>query len=152
MNKEASNLNLFDDSEGIVLPCNNAETGSTGNVLESMGITEAISGTTVKSMLIPEVDNVIIPCYLIDLRNTKATRSTTLGLTALLREDGDTAIYIQNPVKIIKLGMGNESVLYNVMSTAIHHMFSGKAKLYKNTGSGFNPVDDSDVSNVILRL
>lgn len=112
-----------------------------------------ISGDYVKTVMIEEQRGINIPSYLIDISGIgEMTELAFTSLGAFLNKDGDTTIYLKTDTSLLKLGINYEQNLYRIVGLAVNEIFEGRAAVYKNTGTGFNRLVESDVSSVRLGL
>lgn len=107
-------------------------TKSTTDII-SKGIEKALSGETVKSVLIPEDISIVQPNYVIDLSKlTEIDPIQAMALDAILNEDGDMAVYIYTPGELEKIGMGYSWMLNRIIVSAIGNVFDNKCLIYRN--------------------
>lgn len=143
-------FNITDDS--VVLP-----SGDTINneYLISDGLDQAISGDTVKSIMIPEEINILLPNYVIDFSNIKEIYEfQALALDSFIREEGDATIYINTKTGITKLGHSDLDTLDKVLVTALSVLFNGECMVYRNyiPNKELQPVYKTDNNNIRLGL
>lgn len=127
---------------------------STTDVI-SQGIEGALSGETVKSVLIPEESDIIQPNYVIDFSELGEIEPIqSMAIDALLNEDGDMAVYGYTNGGITKLGMGYSDVLNRVIASAIGNVFNNQCLIYRNydIGKKLDIVDSKDISHLRLSI
>lgn len=125
---------IIDEETGEVLGVreNEETTIESLQVLKSKGVEEAISGERVKSVIIKENDDVEIPNFTIDIsENNYVMDIQTLALDSILRENGDTALYIlDEKLGLIKIGYGDRLMLNKVLPRIIYNVFGPEYKIY----------------------
>lgn len=136
--KVESGIDFFsDDGAAPVLPSINKLEETGGLNLISEGIDKAIRGDVVKSLMIPENFELALPNYVLDFRQAKTLRKHQIEtLATLVREDGDTNLYVCLSNGLEKLGMGVGVILNNVLQTGIESVFNGVCRLYRNVEQG----------------
>lgn len=125
-------INVFDtpDNSDMILP---GQTNKSSEELISKDIDEQILGETVKSIMIPEDNGFIYPNYVIDFSNIDSVDPIQLiALNSLLRDNGDTAIYIYNQGGIQKIGMGYNETLNRLLAPCTENIFNGKCRVYRD--------------------
>lgn len=127
---------------------------STGDVI-SRGIEDALTGDTIKSVIVPEESDITLPNYVIDLSEvSEICEIHSTAIDALLNEDGDTAVYVYTNTGIDKIGMGYGELLNRIIAPAISNIFNDKCLIYKNyqIGEDLDIVDGKDISNLRLSI
>ena len=141
-----------DNPDGELLNPNSVYAGTN---LISHGVEEAISGSTVKSILIPETLDLTIPNYVLDFRKaTKLRQHQVKALTSIIADDGDTAIYVVLPNGMEKLGMGIGSSLDRVLPAGVQSIFGSACTLFQNVerGKPLRELKQQDINKLRLRL
>ena len=162
-----SGINLFDSdaSEPLIPSLKEIDGVSSDEVkrqlsiesnLISSGIDKAISGDTVKSMLLAEESGVMQPNYVVDFTDVSEVHNFQLeGLDALLNPDGDTWVYVYTKNGgLNKLGRGKSEVLDRILTIAVANLFDSKCKIYKDfqIGKQLNIVSEKDITTMKLSL
>ena len=128
--------------------------------LVSHGVEEALSGKQVKSMLIPETKEILLPNYVIDFRAVEKVRKHQIqALNSFLVDDGDTAIYIclkakDESVILEKIGMGDSNRLDRIILVGIKSVFGDHCRVYQNVehGKALRELKQNDPNKTRLRL
>lgn len=136
--------NLFaTDSTSVIIPspslsgADGTDATPNGVDLKSQDIKEAIGGEYVKSIIIPEDLDIIVPNYVIDFTSLKSLRVHQVkALDTLINPDGDVAIYLNLPKGLVKLGMGLGYKLDRILPIGIQSIFEKQCKLYKDVQRG----------------
>lgn len=132
---EKSDVNLFsDDGKQAVLPSSPTEVNSSEKYLVSDSIVDAISGSEVKTIIIPEVSNIEYPNYVFDF--TEYSSITVFQKESLknliTKGGGDTALYLLNRKTLTKFGTGTSYKLENMIVLTKRHVFSDDIKVYRD--------------------
>jgi len=136
----------------IELPSLNPNNSDYSNLM-SVGIDEALKKDKLDTVLLQEETEVHIPSYLIDMTEVGDIMPATLrALQTMISTEGDTAVYMKKGDMVGVIGYGDRHELYSRLETYINNVYSGKAKLYKNTGKGFKLVKPMDIDSVILDI
>ena len=133
----------------------NVNSLSDGVSLISHGVEEALKGDMVKSLLIPETMDLLVPNYVMDFRKVKKLKKYQVkALTSIIAEDGDTAIYVCLSNGLEKLGMGIGARLDRVLPAGVQSIFGDECMLYQDVEKGkpLREVKQQDVNKVRLRL
>lgn len=123
--------------------------------LVSEGIERAITGDTVKSLMIPEDLEISLPNYILDLCNVDPLYEfQAQGIDALLHPDGDTTIYAYTPSGLVKLARGLSDILDRILTISIANLFNGQAIIYKDfePGKPLSIISDKDITTMRLGL
>lgn len=121
--------------------------------LYTEGVEDAITGKQVKQVLVASADEFEYPSYLIDMTNVGViTEGALNAIYGLLSGGGNTAVYIKNKDKILKIGHGDDGIFYTVLNSVLKQMFNGKCIIYKNKGNGFKRIRENEVDAVRLNL
>lgn len=126
-----------------------------GMELISEGLDRAISGDTVRKMMIAEDTNIAIPNYVIDFTNIDEMFEFQMeAMDALLHPDGEVTIYAYTRTGLAKLGRGLSSILDRILPLAISNLFADKCKIYKDFNIGEIPkvVSDKDITTMRLSI
>jgi len=120
--------------------------------LYTEGVEDAITGKQVKQVLVASADEFECPSYLIDMTNVGVITEGALNAIYGLLSGGNTAVYIKNRDKILKIGHGDDGIFYTVLNSVLKQMFNGKCIIYKNKGNGFKRIRENEVDAVRLNL
>lgn len=150
-------INLINtNDEEMIMP--DASKISSNTELISHGAKEAISGTYVKEVLIPDENTINLPNYLIDLGSLSEMTPNQMGaISSLLTyrlEDSDTYIYISTTRGIYHLGMANKNKVDSLISVLIQRTLGDEIKVYRNVTEE-RPgelVKSNDITKVRLNL
>lgn len=118
-------------------------------------VIDAISGDTVKSIIIDEVYGIQTPNYTLDISEIEEmTRTAFAAIRSLLSDTGDTFLYLKKDSTLSLIGMCRSEVLYRVLSPAIKNMFGSKCHIYKDFDATkeVKHVTETDVSAIRLDL
>ncbi|MBR1454664.1 MAG: hypothetical protein IJ593_08510 [Lachnospiraceae bacterium] len=130
----ADNMSLFSDNgkpDNIAIPT--CKSDNVDKNLISSGVEDALKGETVKSILIPEDFEMMVPNYVIDFTGVnKVMRHQLVAISDTFSDDGDTAIYAIIKGEIQKLGMANGYNIDRIIVSGINSIFNGKCKLYQD--------------------
>ena len=152
----ADEVNLFaDDGTAPLIPDTNTANCDDTKHLISEGLSKAIGGEVVKSLMIPENLEIYTPNYVLDFREAKILRKHQISiLTTLVRDDGDTHIYVCLANGMEKIGMGVGSILDSILQPGLESIFGKACKLYKDVeiGKPVYEVTSSDHSTIRLDL
>ena len=152
MDNQSNDIKIFEGNDDVVIP---SIEQSDSEKLKSEGIGDAISGDVVKSMIIPEDTDIILPNYVIDFSNIKEVFEIQIvALGAMLNENGDTALYIYNNGEMQRLGMAFGEVLNRVLVSSVDNLFNGECILYKNVkvGEKAKVVKSNDITKLRLSI
>ena len=152
MDNQSNDIKIFEGNDDVVIP---SIEQSDSEKLKSEGIGDAISGDVVKSMIIPEDTDIILPNYVIDFSNIKEVFEIQIvALGAMLNENGDTALYIYNKGEMQRLGMAFGEVLNRVLVSSADNLFNGECILYKNVkvGEKAKVVKSNDITKLRLSI
>lgn len=152
MDNQSNDIKIFEGNDDVVIP---SIEQSDSEKLKSEGIGDAISGDVVKSMIIPEDTDIILPNYVIDFSNIKEVFEIQIvALGAMLNENGDTALYIYNNGEMQRLGMAFGEVLNRVLISSVNNLFNGECVLYKNVkvGEKAKVVKSNDITKLRLSI
>lgn len=122
--------------------------------LKSNGIEDAIASSEyVKTLMIPENLNIELPNYVLDFRKAKVLRKHQIHtLTTLIRDDGDTNIYVCLTNGMEKIGMGVGSILDTILLPGIQSVFGDACKLYKDVRPNYPVVELKQQDPKSIRL
>lgn len=148
---------------GVTVKDPSASDGSTVNVhsvsngvnLISRGVEEAISGSMVKSILIPETLELMTPNYVLDFRKAERLRKhQIMALSSIIDDDGDTAIYVCLNNGMEKLGMGVGVSLERVLPAGVQSVFGDACVLYQDVerNKPLREIKRQDVNKIRLRI
>ena len=113
----------------------------------------ALKDKKVKTVIIKDTYELNLPAYLIDMSDVgDVTEASLKAIEALLREDGDTHLYIKNNDASLYAGAGDGMMLYTILDNLLSKLFNDKCKLYFNNGEGFYLIKQMDVYSVRLNL
>lgn len=105
--------------------------------LKTEGLKEAISGEFVKTLLIPENMTIDSPNYVLDFRHAKTLRKHQIEVLATLLSDcGDVYIYVCVPNGLDKIGMGESTILDEMLQPGIESVFGESCRIYKDVAPG----------------
>ena len=140
---------LFEVSNEIELP-NNIEMVDD---LISTEIEDVLTGETIKNVLLKKESSLLVPYYLLDLREAKEiTGSFIDALKSFIVDEGDTNFYIQTEEKVLSRGKINRTKDYLLFKTVLDSLLGDKFKLYLDIGNGLERVFTEDVRSVRLGL
>ncbi len=144
---------IFNPEQGIALPgsINGADDNQYEELLTS-GVEEAIVKHEIKPVLVQSSADVECPAYLLEMTDVESITAESLNAIQGLLGGGDTAVYIKNNDVIMRIGYGEESVLYAILDGVIKQMYDGQCGIYKNKGRGFEPIKETEVDTVRLNL
>ena len=148
-----SNITLNYASNTVAIP-SMSQAKSNLNLI-SKGTEEALKGEYVKSVLIPESFNIILPNYVIDFTKiTKVYQHQLQSLSSILVEDGDTAIYIYMKDGLKKLGMGSGERLDRMLVAGITSIFNNQCKVFRDVDRGKKLIEVTlnDISGARLNI
>lgn len=101
--------------------------------LISPSILGAITTETVKTVLLGEESRIIQPNYVLDFTDLPTMDEIqTKAIDSLLKEDGDTALYVYMAGSLDRLGMGYKDELDRILLPAVTHIFNGQCKIYRD--------------------
>lgn len=156
--ENAINNKYFSEKKDIVLDDIDCigEDGIYGDFLKGTDITDAISGETVRSVVIPERAEVSTKSCMIDITNVTTKTSAALSSIRLcLSEESDThgiEVYIKFDETVRGIGFGCNDTFYRLFPDLIQNLFNGEATLYMNNGKGFKKYSSLDASIIKLKL
>lgn len=137
MNEE---LKLFqDDGKNPIGP---QSKNNKNSELITHGVEDALKGEKVKTLLIPETIEILLPNYVLDFRKAVKLRQHQIqSLATILVDDGDTAIYVclqgQNgSIMMERIGMGDSEVLGGILLPGVKSIFGKSCKLYRDVERG----------------
>ena len=123
--------------------------------LKSVGLERAISGDTVKSVMIPEDVNILIPNYVIDISKVKEVQDCqSYGIDALVSSDGDTVLYYYTKEGLARIGYGKSRTLDRILAIVVRRLFGSECKVYKDleVGKPLKLVSRGDATTLRLDL
>lgn len=123
--------------------------------LMSVGVEKAISGSEVKSVMLPEDIDIIQPNYVIDLSDVGDVEAIqVMALDSILDEDGDMGLYIYKKGSIQKAGMGHGWLLNRVIVSAMKNVFGDKCLIYRNYSPDkeVEVIDGKDLAHLRLSI
>lgn len=127
--------------------------GEQNQDLLSVGIEEAIKKDGLDTVLLKEENNIHVPSYLIDMTHVGDIMPATLeAIQTMMCEGGNTAVYMKNGNMTGIIGFGDSEELYSGLDTYINNVYSGRCKIYKNTGKGFRKIKPMDVDSITLDI
>lgn len=118
--------------------------------LKSHGLERAVKGETVKSMMVPEDPEIVLPNYVLDLSTYEEfTEESLMGLDALIHPDGTVTLYINTYMGLMNVGKGLADTMDRILLPAITHIFSGKARLFRDfeIGKPLKELKHKDITN-----
>lgn len=150
---ENQEISLFGDDSGVTLPTSMTTLNNEVQDLISKDIGSAIEGETVKSLILDEDNEILLPNYIIDLSKLEAVEPIQImALDSLLNEDGDMALYILIKGGIEKIGMAYKSQLDRILVPAMTSILGSEVLIYKDYKPG-EKVVIADMKNLSkLRL
>lgn len=128
---------------------------SNGHSLISSGVEEAIKGDTVKSIIIPETVDLLLPNYVLDFRKASIIKKHQVNaLVSMLTDEGDCAIYFYLPNGLERVGMAIGSVMDRVLPAGVQSIFGGACKLYQDVEKDkpLKEIKQQDISKIRLRI
>lgn len=152
-----NDVSLFsDDGQSPTLPSSNIQSSSKElNPIKPDDLEGALKGDTVKSLLIPETLDLVLPNYVLDFRKAGKLRKHQISaLATMLSEDGDVAIYVSLPDGIDQIGMAISTTIDRVLPAGITSIFGDNCTLYKDVqrGQPLMEIKQNDVKSVRLQL
>ena len=152
----AESIDLFSDNGKDPLIPVVPQGNSVDDKLISKDISEAILGEYVKSIIIPESLDIVVPNYVLDFRGTEALRKHEVESLACLvdDEDGDIAIYACLGNGLVSLGMGVSTRIERILPVYVQSLFGNSCRLYRDIerGKPLQEIKRHDVSKLRLRL
>lgn len=128
-------ISIFSDNgEKAVIPSAESLGKSEDSLnLKSDGIEKAILGETVKSLMIPESFELLLPNYVLDFREAKSLRKHQIqALATLVVDDGDINIYVCLGNGMEKLGTGYSWKLDDIIVPGMQSIFGDQCRVYHN--------------------
>lgn len=153
------NISLFsDDGKTVAMPSipSIAPEQSSQPALISKGIDDAISGEQVKTILLPEDNEIEAENYVIDLMDTESVSTMQLNsLKCLLSRYGDIAIYLYTRKSGLKyVGEGERYELERLVPLIKHYVFDDKISVYRDLQQGgkANKIESKDITKMRINL
>ena len=129
--------------------------------LVTHGVEDAISGETVKALLIPEETDIYLPNFVLDFSEATLLRKHQIAcIDSFIVETGDTALYIYIKGAMNKVGMIDGAQAEAILPTCVAAVFGDKdhkncqCKLYKDVerGKPVNEISEADISTLRLKI
>lgn len=150
-----SELQLFSpDTESLVMPSISDEVLRKQKELQSEDISEAISGSVIKTLILPE-DLEIPPFnYIFDFTQIETISIFQKNaLKALVTKDGDTPLYLYNKKGMLLFGHGRKQDLERLLPSFRQFIFGEELRIYKDVAPNKEVTEVSDVKDITkLRL
>lgn len=154
---DKANISLFnDDGNKVAMPSINKELDQNDKELVSESIDNAILNEQVKTLLLPETEEISPINYIFDFSEVEsATFMQMLTIKGLKSKDGDVSIYLYNKNKaLFFIGYGEKYKLERTLPIIKKFIFEDKIKIYKNfeRGKEVNLVEGMDITQMRLNL
>lgn len=145
-----SGIQLFgSDANDIAMPSIGTELSEEQQGLMSESISKAISGETVKTLLLPE-DTEIAPLnYIFDFTDLTSINTVQKeALKGLVSYYGDVQLYLYKQKSgLTAFGMGDRYKLERMVPLIRSYIFNNEIKIYRNFAPG-NPVEEVDTKDI----
>lgn len=153
---EEKELKIFnDDSSKVSMPSISSDELNEQNKLKSHSIDSAISGTTVKKLIVPEESNIEDKNFIFDFTDIDSISVFQMdAIKSFIDSDGDVALYLYNKNGMVKFGYGDKFKLERIIPLVKFNVFDNKLKVYKNYHKGDIPVqlESTDITKLRLNL
>ena len=152
-------MKLFNSSnDKVVLPSVNEKVAQQQEELMSADIQGAISGDTVKKLLLPEASK-IDPCnFIFDFSDMKSVtvfqREALKSLVSKKESKQNVSLYLYRKDGLVKFGMGEKYSLEREIPLLRHFICGDEIRVYKNyvEGEPIVEVTGRDVTQMRLNL
>lgn len=142
------------DPNKVALPSINNDNNDSDLISES--IDGAILGEQVKTLIIPEENEIYPLNYVIDLTNYKTMSALQKqSLVALLSVYGDIELYLySDSMGLVSFGMGDKYSLERLIPLVKQYVFDDELAIYKNLQSNgqYEVVKGRDITKMRLNL
>lgn len=153
---EVDKIDIFsDDGKAPEMPSINKEQSGEESTLKSEGTEDAISGVSVKTVLIKEDSDIEYPNYILDFSNVGSVNVIQKSaLKSLISEDGDTSIYLYNKDAIVKIGSGIGETLSTLINIINQSTMNGEVAVYKDVipGEEIEEIHGKDITKLRMRI
>lgn len=147
----ADEIKIFNqDAHDVILPTA-VEVSKEVEKLIATDITEAISGDTVKSMLLDTLVGVQQPNYTFILKDGSIKEVQLRALEALVSKEGNTALYLLKNKDLRLIGFGNLDELGRTIPSVVRKILFDDIEVVYNFG-GDVAYKVNSKNNRILRL
>lgn len=139
----------------IIIPSSNIKLSQEDKDMMDTDITDAISGSTVKKLLIPEDAEMELPNYVLDYTTVEQTSAfQKQAIKNLLSTDGKVAIYLYTDGRILKIGYGEEYKLNQIIDSFRANVADENVKVYKDVeiGKELREVRHKDISKMRFNI
>lgn len=154
---DKANISLFnDDGNNVAMPSIKKELDQNDKELVSESIDNAILNEQVKTLLLPETEEISPINYIFDFSEVEsATFMQMLTIKGLKSKDGDVSIYLYNKNRaLFFIGYGEKYKLERTLPIIKKFIFEDKIKIYKNfeRDKEVNLVEGMDITQMRLNL
>ncbi len=154
---DKANISLFnDDGNKVAMPSINKELDQNDKELVSESIDNAILNEQVKTLLLPETEEISPINYIFDFSEVEsATFMQMLTIKGLKSKDGDVSIYLYNKSRALYfIGYGEKYKLERTLPLIKQFVFEDKIRIFKNfeRGKEVNLVEGMDITQMRLNL
>lgn len=151
------NIKLFNDSsDEVKLPSVTAEQLQEQQKLRSADITDAISGSTIKTLLLPEETRISDRNFVFDFSDTdKISVFQKEALKSLVTaNDGDTSLYLYRKNGLVEFGKGVRHCLERLIPLMRACVFNNEIRVYKDfcVGKPVQEMESRDITKLRLNL
>ena len=154
--KDKDELEIFsDDGKNPKLPSISKEKYNENSSLKSEGTEDAISGKSVKTVIIKEDSDIEYPNYVLDFSNVESINVIQKSaLKSLISDRGDTAIYLYKKDAIVKIGSGIGEILSTLINIINQSTMNGEISVYKDVipGKEIEEIKGKDITKLRMRI
>lgn len=154
---DALNIELFeDDGSTIKMPSISPTLTDEQSQLISDDISHAIDGDEVKTLILPEDNDIAEKNFIFDFSDIETiSQSQTEAIKALLSIDGDIQLYLyRKQTGLTYFGSGNKYTLERIIPLIRTHVFEDGIRVYKDfkRGNKVEEVTSRDITKMRLHL
>lgn len=149
-------LKLFKDNpDDVKMPTINKDISEEQSSLISDSIQDAITGSTVKKLILPESSVIAEKNFIFDFSKTASvTVFQREALKSLVSSTGDVALYLYKTSGLVQFGKGEKYSLERMIPLVRHFIFADEIDIYKDyqPGCAANKVVNRDITKMRLNL
>ena len=154
---DKASIRLFNnDGNEVAMPSIDKELNSEDTKLISESIDKALLNDEVKTLLLPEHQDIALKNYIIDFTNHPVvSRVQRTALHSIISKDGDIQIYFYTQKKgLYSLGFGDKYKLERILPILKQYIFEDKIAIYKDfrIGEEVHEVKSKDITKIRINL
>lgn len=150
------NIKLFNnDSSQVTLPQVSEQKVAEQSSLKSQSIESAISGTKVKTIILPEEAVIDEHNFIFDFSEMETISVFQReAIKSLISTDGDTSLYLYKKNSLVKIGCGDKYTLERMIPIVRAHVFDNGIRVFKDFGDSkpVQEVEGRDITQLRLNL